>query len=521
MQPLVVDMKAPTTGAKDDGFDQRWHERGAASARGSAAKLSGRRRATRLSVNPSGGAGLKIRSLGVGGSSREPGRAREQRDSPRQPGSARERDSPREPEFMLPLASRSTPMPRPPPLVGAGGQVKVVTEEQRMATMTNEQLMEHKEQQVEVWMQEFAKENDFEEIMAQEPTDEMEKMLMHDEIKLNTSAVQGVVREELEQRRERRPVDSKLTREIGEVGGPLEDITAYTGRSSSTREKLEAKLDAQCQGMHDAFAQSLRADYRAAWLEGRRELHIETIREQQQQLERRFNDRVEVDLAKVLLPPGGAAAAGMVPLRGEHVLRALGKMEDTANRFLEVAPDMTAPNALLRRGLRHAMKPKPPAKPLDALGEEEEGMATLEEGEEGEGANAGAPSPPKAKPLSPSALHSGRAHLPRTPPYSPPVPGLWPRQQPLSPHPPSTSPPRGASPRVTSHPPSTPPQPPPMGTAGYYEHVDEKPVTPYRLSLTPTAKSRDAASPASGGLSPSASGRPISNSPMHGMVNEQ
>jgi len=54
-------------------------------------------------------------------------------------------------------------------------------------------------------------------------------------------------------------------------------LTDYTGKSSSAKDKLLKELEMRCEALGRAFAARLALDYRAAYSEGRKELHLDEM----------------------------------------------------------------------------------------------------------------------------------------------------------------------------------------------------------------------------------------------------
>ena len=370
----------------------------------------------------------------------------------------------------LQLATPRPPAVRPKPKFGAGGAMK----------MDADQLLEAKEAELDKWLRKFVKKNGLQELYDSKPDAQYESVLLKEDIGLNAAEVQGVVRQERESYRVRARHASSMRRGMAGIEDKAMHVSTYAGRSGTTRANREAQLEKHCEAVGSSFSAALASEYAAAKLEGQREFQVSEINSQREALRSRFGEDVEVDLAKALLDPqaggfsGGAfgdtLAGGDSEAAGLATRKAIETMEGVSERFAaEVG--MSPLQAKLRKAMRSGggsgggigigggsaggMGGLPPMPDLPALDEDSE--------DDGSALSPLRPqrkSTPRSPAISARALHSGLAHLPRTPEGAPPVPGLWPRPRsraldpgggvpfgvpmaPRSPHTPLSPPPAG------------------------------------------------------------------------------
>jgi hypothetical protein len=323
------------------------------------------------------------------------------------------------------VAQVKKPMLRPPPAYGAGGAIK----------QTDEQIMAQKEQEIESWMRRFAKENGLLEAMNSQPNEAFEAALIKEELEAGTTSVQGLVREELDHAKVVRAQTGVIDEMLQHVTATAEKVSSFSG-ASGARARTADRLEQQAQKMSQSLASSLSQDYRAAWLEGQREVQCEHLHEKQTELQERFGVHVELDLAKTLSGPPQQRAQG---------LKSLQNMDDTAGVWREATDEGGALGRALRRARRLGGGGAGSAAAAAAGRDGSDGgLAPLEEDEGGEGEEEegnvngsvpGFPPPPPPPPppsqpqptpprsLSPASLHSGLVHLPRTPEGVPSVAG--------------------------------------------------------------------------------------------------
>ena len=377
----------------------------------------------------------------------------------------------------LQLAAERRPTERPAPNRGAGGAPK----------LSEADLLAAKEKELDKWLRKFIKREGLQAQYDAVPDEAFERILLREDIGLNAASVQTVVRKELDTHRTRAKHEVTVRRGMRGVGTKAEAVAGYNGRSATRRSHFEGVLEKQCEAVGASLAASLMDEYQASKLEGLREFQVAEIFEKRHDLSARFGEEVEVDLAAALLSPqaaghgggaGGDAGGGGGPFSGassaagddeeedeeaatQRVRGAIDTMDAVATRFAASGGVGASPlqSKLRKAALRSAGaagalasagevevtvgngRPTT-AGDLPALAEDEE-EEEEEEGSEGGGgggraaasarvamATAAVPLAPRAArpaPISALALHSGMAHLPRTPEGAPPIPGLWPR----------------------------------------------------------------------------------------------
>ena len=287
--------------------------------------------------------------------------------------------------------------------------------------------MDRKERELETWLKKFVKANGLQQLYEAEADPKFEQALIKDDIELNTASIKLGVRTELETHRLQVKHEQTIKRRIAGVGSRASAVSGYAGRSSSMKMNRKTAFEKQGARVSSSLAVSLAAEYESAKLEGKREFQVEEIQSHQRHLKAKFDEDCDVDLAKALTVPQQSGGRG--------IRHSLTTMESVSSKFTDGVPSNP-----LQNKLRKAMRAqKEPALDLPALDEDSE--------------DAGGgiiPPLPKSPPLSARALHSGHAHLPRTPEGAPPIPGLWPRprsrafsvssnDQPLSPRTPGVA----------------------------------------------------------------------------------
>ena len=304
------------------------------------------------------------------------------------------------------LAEGNEMKPRPPPRVGAGGAL----------ILSDAEIVERKERELDAWLRKFVRKEGLQELYHTEVTPEYEKALLHEDIGLGTASVKNVVREELGTFRVRSKNEQKLRRGVAGVGERGHALTGHKGRPGPALQKSELALEKQVELVTSTLTAGLAAEYEAAKLEGLREHHVEDIQAKQVHLKARFDEDVEVDLAKALLPPAGSQGSGSFsPGATRH---ALARMDDVSAKFTDALP-ASALQGRLQRALRSG------GGPGGSSGMEAAELHSLAEDAEDSGPSR--LQSPRSRPLTATDLHSGLAHLPRTPDWAPPVAGLWPR----------------------------------------------------------------------------------------------
>ena len=81
-----------------------------------------------------------------------------------------------------------------------------------------------------------------------------------------------LVKEETEHTKRVEAFGPTIAKTMGSVEDKSLQIAGYTGRSGGVKAKNEQAFEKSCEAMSSAFAASLTAEYKRAWLEGRREL---------------------------------------------------------------------------------------------------------------------------------------------------------------------------------------------------------------------------------------------------------
>ena len=294
----------------------------------------------------------------------------------------------------LNIAAESKPGLRPPPGRGAAGAL----------ILTDAQIMEQKERELEAWLKKFVKANGLQQLYESEPDPQFEQALIKDDIELNTASIKLGVRTELESHRLQAKHEQTVKKRIAGVSSRASAVSGYAGRSSSMKMNREAAFEKQGARVSSSLAASLAAEYESAKLESKRELQVEEIQSNQRHLKAKFDEEYDVDLAKALMVPQQSGSKG--------TRHSLATMESVSGKFVDGASSNPLQNKLkwAMRGQRE------PALAMSALNEDSE-----------DAGGAIMPPLPKSPPLTARALHSGHAHLPRTPEGAPPIPGLWPR----------------------------------------------------------------------------------------------
>ena len=288
--------------------------------------------------------------------------------------------------------------------------------------------------QLDRWMHGFVKQHGLAETFAQQPSADYERFALKDEIQLQTTQVQGLVRRELEHGKRVQEAGQDVAREMAAVGERAEGVVTYTGKSASTRMRNETALERQCEKVTSEMAASLAEEYQAAWLEGRRELQCDLIVQQQAELKERFQEDVDVDLASALL------ASSSMSDRTERTHAAIATMDRVGSTLRALAPQRDAESA---EGDEAAAAAQAEGGEGEEAGEgggshrwkfhQRQRVLRAAVGATAGEQKAAAPSPAAQwavptppPPLSANDLHSGRSHLARTPEGAR-VPGLWPR----------------------------------------------------------------------------------------------
>ena len=153
------------------------------------------------------------------------------------------------------------------------------------------------------------------------------------DIGLAAAEVGRLVKEETEHTKRVEAFGPTIAKTMGSVEDKSLQIAGYTGRSGGVKAKNEQAFEKSCEAMSSAFAASLTAEYKRAWLEGRRELHCNEIVAGQAELKEKFDEEVEVDLAHALLKLDGTEEE-----RSERHRKAIASMNKVGGVLKSAAP---------------------------------------------------------------------------------------------------------------------------------------------------------------------------------------
>ena len=180
---------------------------------------------------------------------------------------------------------------------------------------------------------EFAKE------YYKKPSENFVREDLKADIGIAAAEVGRLVKEETEHTKRVEAFGPTIAKTMGSVEDKSLQIAGYTGRSGGVKAKNEQAFEKSCEAMSSAFAASLTAEYKRAWLEGRRELHCNEIVAGQAKLKEKFDEEVEVDLAHALLKLDGTEEE-----RSERHRKAIASMNKVGGVLKSAAPVRPPPD---------------------------------------------------------------------------------------------------------------------------------------------------------------------------------
>ena len=110
-------------------------------------------------------------------------------------------------------------------------------------------------------MESFVKTNGLTEVFNQAPSEDYKQHALKEELQLQTTQVQGLVRQEREHSKKVSEATEVMAKAMSGVGQKAESMIGYTGRSGSVRSRNEAALGKQFEAFSAGLAGSLAAGY--------------------------------------------------------------------------------------------------------------------------------------------------------------------------------------------------------------------------------------------------------------------
>ena len=164
---------------------------------------------------------------------------------------------------------------------GAGGEL----------IRTEEEIMEYQATQLEEWIKQFVKSDpSLEEAYYSVPDESFVVQQLKEDMSLGELRATEMSRRLTATKQEQQHAAVDANRLFRPVQRAAAALGEFSGKSSSGRDKLLREVELQCDHLGKAFTSQLAIDYKAAYAEGRRDLHVEEIKQIQHTLATEYRD---------------------------------------------------------------------------------------------------------------------------------------------------------------------------------------------------------------------------------------